>query len=730
MMERWGAVLGRRARTVLTISVLGVLAAALFGVGVFGSLANGGFDDPDTESAKALAAEQDLFTSHEADIVAIYSSDSLRVDDPAFESAVTDVVEGIPADATARVTSYYDTGAPTLVSEDGHATMVVVSLAGETQDDKSESYDEVAPTLEADGLTTNIGGQWAVFNDVNEMVSEDIARAESIAMPIVFVLCLVIFGSLVSAVMPVLVGAFAVFGAFAVVRLITMATDVSVFAINIITLIGMGLAIDYALFIVSRFREELAREPGSDREHVRAAMTRTMATAGRTVFFSGLIVAASLSSLLIFPQNFLRSMGYGGVAAVLVAMTAALTVLPAILVLLGRRIDAGRMPWKRRSRSSLVIDGHGWWSRIAHSVMRRPVAYLSVITVALLAIGSPFLSTAWGSVDERVLPPDAPSHVAADMQADRFGGETSTASIVVEGADEAALTSYVDRLESVEGVSNVQVIDQAPTEDGPVSLIEVTWPGNGQTEASQEMVGALRAVDPGEDVTALVGGSSAQAVDLIGSIGDHLPWMGLVVVAVMLVLLFVAFGSVVLPVKAVVMNAISIVASFGVVTWIFADGNGADLLGFESTGYLDVTQPILMLAILFGLSMDYEVFLLSRVREEWDRTHDNTLAVATGVQRTGRIITSAALLLAVVIGGFATSDIVFIKMIGIGMLVAVLLDATVVRALLVPATMRLLGRLNWWAPAPLARWWERHGHREHGAEAYDDKTPEKQLVRA
>jgi RND superfamily putative drug exporter len=316
------------------------------------------------------------------------------------------------------------------------------------------------------------------------------------------------------------------------------------------------------------------------------------------------------------------------------------------------------------------------------------------------------------------------------MQADRFGGETSTASIVVEGADEAALTSYVDRLESVEGISNVQVIDQAPTEDGPVSLIEVTWPGNGQTEASQEMVGALRAVDPGEDVTALVGGSSAQAVDLIGSIGDHLPWMGLVVVAVMLVLLFVAFGSVVLPVKAVVMNAISIVASFGVVTWIFADGNGADLLGFESTGYLDVTQPILMLAILFGLSMDYEVFLLSRVREEWDRTHDNTLAVATGVQRTGRIITSAALLLAVVIGGFATSDIVFIKMIGIGMLVAVLLDATVVRALLVPATMRLLGRLNWWAPAPLARWWERHGHREHGTDAYDDEAPEKQLVRA
>jgi RND superfamily putative drug exporter len=557
-------------------------------------------------------------------------------------------------------------------------------------------------------------------------VSKDIARAEGLTMPIVFVLCLLIFGSVVSALMPTLVGSVAVFGAFAIVRLMTMATDVSIFSINVITLLGMGLAIDYSLFVVSRFREELARQPGTDREHVNAAVSATMATAGRTVLFSGLIVAASLSSLLIFPQNFLRSMGFGGVAAVLVAMTAALTVLPALLTVLGPRIEAGRMPWRRGSRARAGTPGlratgdlagrsQGAWARLAHSVMRRPVAYLVVITLALMALGAPFLSARWGSVDERVLPATAASRVAADMGAREFGGASSTANVVVQGASQSQLGAYVNKLAAVSGVASARVIDQAASPRsgvGPAALVQVSWPGNGQTEKSQQVVRDLRAVNPGPGVSALVGGASASAVDLIDSIGAHLPWMGLFVVAVMLVLLFVAFGSVVLPVKAVAMNVLSLGASFGVVTWIFQDGHLAGLLGFTSPGYLDVTQPILMLGIIFGLSMDYEVFLLSRIREEWDRTGDNTTAVANGLQLSGRIITSAALLLAVVIGGFATSGIVFIKMIGVGMLVAVLVDATVVRALLVPATMRLLGTANWWAPGPMRRWWERHAIRE------------------
>jgi RND superfamily putative drug exporter len=457
---------------------------------------------------------------------------------------------------------------------------------------------------------------------------------------------------------------------------------------------------------------------------VNAALARTMATAGRTVLFSGLIVAASLASLMLFPQNFLRSMGYGGVAAVLVAMTAALTVLPALLAVLGPRVDFGRMPWRRRAAHPTVEDHHGPWSRVAHSVMRRPVVYLTAITVGLLALGSPFLGAQWGSVDERVLPASSPSRVAAQAQARWFGGETASANIVVRGADEAQLQGYVAELRGLDGMRSVQPVESASRAGEQYSLLQATWSGNSQTQASQNLVSAIRGVSPGSGATALVGGPTANAVDLIESIGAHLPWMALTVAAVMLVLLFVAFGSVLLPLKAVVMNAVSIGASFGVVTWIFQDGNLSGWLDFTSPGYLDVTQPILMLAILFGLSMDYEVFLLSRVREEWDRSGDNTHAVAAGLQRSGRIITSAALLLAVVIGGFATSGIVFLKMIGVGMLIAVLLDATVVRALLVPATMRLLGRANWWAPGPLRGWWERYGHRETSAEPVPAPEPE------
>jgi RND superfamily putative drug exporter len=722
MMQRWGHFVARRAWTVLIAGLVLVAAAAVFGLGVFGSLSSGGYDDPASASARSLVKEHATFTSHDADIVVIYSSPSMKVSDPGFQSSVSNVIKGLPKGSIQRVTSWYQTPSPALISKDQHATRIILALSGTSQSHKATLYDQVSPHLDAKGLTTSVGGQWAVFRDVNHRVSSDIAKAEVISMPIVIILCLVFFGSVTSALMPAFVGGVAIFGAFAFVRAITTVTDVSVFSINIITLIGMGLAIDYALFVVSRFREELAKQPGTEREKVNAAIAATMATAGRTVLFSGLIVAASLASLLIFKQSFLRSMGYGGVAAVLAAMLAALTLLPALLAVLGPRIEAGRMPWRRGSRlradagqpgaDTDGVDEDGAWARLAHSVMRRPVAYLLVITVALLALGAPFLSVRWGSTDERVLPASAPSRVAADLGAREFGGGTSSANIVVEGASRPQLVAYLGRLGAVRGVRSAQVIDQVVTAPGgarTTSLVQVSWPGESQSQQSQQLVRDLRTVDPGAGANALVGGASASAVDLVDSIGARLPWMGLFVVAVMLILLFIAFGSVVLPLKAVVMSALSLTASFGVVTLVFQDGHLSGPLGFTSTGYLDVTQPILMLAIIFGLSMDYEVFLISRIREEWDRTADNTTSVANGLQRSGRIITSAALLLAVVIGGFATSGIVIMKMIGIGMLVAVLIDATVVRALLVPATMRLLGTLNWWAPGPLRRWWERHG---------------------
>jgi RND superfamily putative drug exporter len=683
------------------------ILAGVFGVGVFGSLSQGGFDDAKSESARELARERAVFGNEAVDVVAIYRSPKLSVSDPAFRAEVDQTLARIPAGTTTSVTTFWDTRDPSMLSTDMHATTVLISLAGEGQAQMSEYNDELVPTLEADNLQTDIAGPWAVYKGVNETVSEDLARAEMVSLPLVVILSLLIFGSVVAALMPALVGAIAVLGALTVVRLITGVTEVSVFSINVITLLGTGLAIDYALFVISRFREELAGLPEDDPEASAKAIRVTMATAGRTVLFSGLTVAAAMSSLLIFPQNFLRSLGYGGIAAVLVAVLAATTVLPATLVVLGRRIDAGRLPW-RRHRPVSVNDDHGAWARLAHAVMRRPVVVMVVVVAALLAVASPFLGVKWGSVDYRVLPPDNPAHVAAVALNTGFGEERSTANVLLPSTDRAEVAAYTEKVRQVDGVLDVRPVDQ---KDG-ITLLRAAWAGNSQTQASQDAVRAIRQIPGPTGEAVLVGGLTADTVDLLGSLESHLPWMALIIAAVMLVLLFLAFGSLVLPVKAIAMNLLSISASFGVITWIFADGHLENMLGFTSTGFLDATQPIFMLAILVGLSMDYEVFLLSRVREQWDLTHDNTLSVATGVQRTGRIITSAALLLAVVIGAFSTSGIVFMKMIGIGMLVALLVDATVVRSILVPATMKLLGDWNWWAPRGMRRWWERYGVRE------------------
>src|SRR5450631_2887042 len=496
MMQSWGHLVARRAWTVLIAGLVLVAAAAVFGLGVFGSLSNGGYDDPASASARALVKEHATFTSHDADIVVIYSSGSMKVSDPAFRASVSNVIKALPKGSIQRVTSWYQTPSPTLISKDPHATRVIFALSGTTQNQKATLYDRLSTHLDAKELTTTVGGQWAVFRDVNNAVSRDIAKAEEISMPIVIILCLVFFGSVTAALMPAFVGGVAIFGALAFVRLITTVTDVSVFSINIITLIGMGLAIDYALFVVSRFREELARQPGTEREQVNKAVAATMATAGRTVLFSGLIVAASLASLLIFQQSFLRSMGYGGVAAVLAAMLAALTLLPALLAVLGTRIEAGRMPWRKHPRSeagsddaavSGELDESGAWARLAHSVMRRPVAYLTVITIVLLALGAPFLSARWGATDERVLPVSAPSRMAADLGARDFGGGTSSANIVVEGVSRPELATYVGHLGTVHGVRSVQVIDQVATPPGgarTTSLVQVSWLGESQSELS------------------------------------------------------------------------------------------------------------------------------------------------------------------------------------------------------------------------------------------------------
>src|SRR5262245_6531735 len=540
MIERWGAYVARRPLAVLLAGLVVAIAAAGYGFGVFDHLSQGGFDDKKSESSRELQAERDSFGNHDVDVVAIYTSKNLVATDPQFRDDVEQIVNGLAPGTTSTVVPYYDAPANAgLVSKDGHSVQVLISLAGESQDDYLSNYNTLEPTLEAPdstGLHTDLAGAFAVFHDVNKITSEDLARAESISMPIVIILALLIFGSLVAASMPALVGLLAMVGALALVRLIAMFTDVSVFSVNVISLLGIGLAIDYALFVISRYREELALLPVDDPESVPTAIRRTMSTAGRTVLFSGLTVAAALSSLLIFPQAFLKSMGYGGVAAVLVAMLAALTVLPATLRLLGRKVDGGRLPW-RRHRPVVVDDAHGRWAALARGVMRRPWLVIVGTVAGLLLLASPFLGVKWGSVDYRVLPSDAPSHVAAEKLSE-FGPETSTATLLVRGASEADVTAYADQVAQVPGVLSVQPV----ASQSDATLLRASWAGNSQSEHSQAMVKELREIQPASGEV-LVGGMSANTVDLIDSVGSHLPYMAVIVALVMLVLLFIAFGS-------------------------------------------------------------------------------------------------------------------------------------------------------------------------------------------
>lgn len=708
----------RRRWAVLAVGLVFVAGAAVWGTGVIGQLKPGGYEDPASPSARAAAAVTTTLGQPAADAVVLFASPDRTVRDPAYRAAVTSALAALPAGLVTHATTYFDTGAPQLVSADRRSTYAVLSLAGADETAKTRSYEAARAALPAPpGLTVSWGGLIPVSKAIETRVAADLQRAETLSLPVLLVLLVVIFGSLVAAGLPLAVGGLGILGAFTALRLISLGTDVSVFALNLVTMLGLGLAVDYALFIVSRFREELPLHAS-----VEGALAATMAHAGRTVAFSGLTVAVSLAGLLLFPQMFLKSMGYGGVAVVLVDVVAALTVLPAMLAVLGRRVDALRVPLPRR-RHGAHESAAGAWYRVAHSVMRRPVVYVVVIGALLLGMAAPFLGVRFGGFSaQAVLPAGAEARLVSErLQQDFPGNATNPLQVVVQGpVDGAALRSYATALSAVPGVVGATVTATRPA----AALLTVGYSGDPESPAALNVVRAVRAVPPPPGTQVLVGGQSAALLDLLTGLGDRLPWMAGLVALVMVVLLFLAFGSVVLPLKAVVMNALSLGASFGAITWIFQDGHLSGLLGFTSSGTVEATDPLIMLAIIIGLSMDYEVFLLSRMREQWDRSHDNPDAVAVGLQRSGRIITSAALLLVVVIGAFATSGVVPIKMIGVGTAIAIVVDATLVRALLVPATMRLLGRWNWWSPAPLARWWDRFGLREPPAAPVSHRAPE------
>ena len=711
VFERWGRTAYRRRRLVLVIALLVGVVGVIWGTTIFSKVQTaGGFDAPGSQSQHEANLATKAFGRDAGDVVVLYSSKTLTTAAPAFRSAVTATLAALPHSKVESFASYWSTGSRRFVSATGKQTYAVIELAGSSDTARQSNYDAIKTDLSAPGLTSQVGGVVPTNETIDQQTTANITRAEGLSFPVLLILLLVIFGSLTAASLPLAIGALGILGSFTALRLLTLVTGVSVFSLNITTILGLGLGIDYGLFLVSRFREELHRQ-----DSVEDAVARTVATAGRTVLVSGVTVAIVLASLMLFPETILRSIGYGGVATVVIDMIAALTVLPALLAVLGPKVNSLRI--RRSVQRPPAAETSGGWYRLAHSVMRRPLLYAVPIVVLLLALGSPFLKVVWGGVDATVLPASAaPRVVTESLNRDFPGNPTAPIEAIVQfrgpvtasPARAASLADYASRLGHVPGVTAAQVTGVR----GNAARIDLSYGPGPYTPQARAIAGQVRDVAAPPGATAQVGGQTAALADQLSSIGHTLPWMALAVVIATFLLLFLAFGSLVLPLEAIVASILSLSAMYGVVTWIFQDGHLSGLLGFTPNGTISPTIPVLMFAIMFGLSMDYEVFLLSRIRERYVATGDNTGAIASGLQRTGGVITSAALLLVIVIGMFSLSSITFIKLLGVGMIVALVLDATLVRLLLVPATMRLLGDANWWAPAPLRRLHARYGIRE------------------
>jgi trehalose monomycolate/heme transporter len=703
MFGMWGLLMARARRGVVAAAVLFVALGIGWGTGVFGELVGGGFDDPQAESVRAGEAIERTLGSQEVDVVALYRSTTQTVDDESFRRAVKSAAERLrDKRGVESVVTYYDTKAESFVADDHHATFAAITLTADDEDGKRATFRDIEPLMAASDLELQIGGTVAFQETTDNLTERDLARGEMYAMPFVLLLLVIIFRGLVAALMPLLIGMVAVLGALTATRLIATVTDVSTFAVNTITLLGLGMAIDYSLLIVSRFREELeaGRTPID-------GVVRTVSSAGRTVLVSALTIVVALSSLLLFPQAFLRSMGMGGMAAVTVAMIGSLTLLPALLAILGTRINALRLPLP--GRKSTAKPDVGGWGRLAAWAMRRPMVITTGVLTVLAVLAAPALSAEFGGVDERVMPEgEQPRAVAETLTAHFPGRSSAPIDVFVRGASAAEIDDVVQRIERVDGVTGAEMADQ----NGNAGLITVSYEGKRTGDQAYDAVEAIRDLPLPAGTEVLVGGRSALDVDRLDSLGDKLPWVGLVMAGTTFVLLFLSFGSILLPIKAIAMNIVSIAASFGAVVWGFQDGHLSGLLDFTATGFLEPTIPILLLVILFGLSTDYEVFLLSRIREAWNETGDPTHSTVTGVQRTGGIITAAALLLIVVVAGFATGQITFAKMIGIGMITAIVVDATFVRMLLVPALMKVFGRASWWLPGHMRVIYHHVGIRE------------------
>ena len=694
MFEKLGSLIVNRKKLIFTVFIISILSAGVIGSSVFGKLDSGGYSDPKSDSAKAFEYLTDVFKVKDPAVVLVVETQT-ELTDPAVVATATKLESIIKTEEGVGSTlSYWSSGgAPSLKSSDSKSAFLFVY----SEDVEWDTVQSLGKRMQAkydgkfENLTIYASGTGVFAHAINTKIADDLKLSESISIPLTFILLVFVFGGLVASAMPLLVGVSAILGSFLIIYLLTLFTGVSVFALNLITGLGLGLGIDYSLLMVNRFREELHAGKSVDE-----AIKRTVATAGKTVFYSGLTIVITLASLMLFPLMFLKSFGYAGVTVVIMAVLGSLVALPALLAILGNRIDKAVV-----RKSAITPKEDGRWAQTARFVMRKPVSVVVLCLIALGVFAAPITNIVFSQVDSRVLPASNPAAYASQLITERFPGqEGNPIEIIIPGgaAKLEEIKNYTTEISKVKGVVRIGE-PQVLGNDVRVIAIHDMGP---RTPLAEVLIKEIRQI-PAPDQT-LVGGVAADYADTQIGIARTMPWALTWIAVGVLVLLFLFTGSIILPIKAVILNILSLAATLGVITWIFVDGHLKWLVGdFTVTGAVDTGSIILVAVVAFGLSMDYELFLLSRIKEEHDAGKSNVEAVATGLQRSARIITAAAGLLAIVFASFILSGVTSIKMLGFGVAFAIILDATLVRALLVPALMRLFGERNWWAPKSMKR---------------------------
>lgn len=697
MFEKLGRLTVRRSKLVLITFIVSMLAAGAVGISVFGKLDSGGYSDPNSESMKVWNYFKENLKTRDAGVIFVVDGKDRSVNDPTVvNQALALEKEVAKVSGVSSTLSYWSSGnQPTLVSKDGNAAYLLIYAKSDDFAKVSELGKELQSKFDGDYKSLRIyaSGNGVITSAINGRISKDLAIAEAISIPLTFILLIFVFGALIASAMPLFVGVFAILGAFFLLFLITQVTTVSVFALNLVTGMGLGLGIDYSLLMVNRFREEL-----HNGKSIEDAVITTVKTAGKTVFYSGLTVAVTLGSMVVFPQPFLKSFGYAGVSVVMIAILSAIIPLPALMNLLGYKVDKFVV-----RKSGLTPKSDGRWAQTARFVMRRPLPVVVVSFLILAALAAPIKDIVFSQTDARVLPKSDRAAIAYNVMSERFPGqESSPIEILIPGGvnsvSDEELTNYIAAIQATPGIVRV-----APNKIGPDIRIQAIQSMGPRTIEASNLIHDLRKLEAPEG--AMIGGVAADFTDSQDGIANALPWALLWITVSVLILIFIFTGSILLPIKAVLLNVLSLAATLGVLTYIFIDGNLKWLVGdFSATGALDTGTTILVAVVVFGLSMDYELFLLSRIKEEHFAGRNNEDSVAIGLQKSARIITAAALILAVVFAAFVTSGVTAIKMMGFGTAFAVLLDATLIRAFLVPALMRLFGELNWWGPKFLKKY--------------------------